>query len=196
MLDSFFVIKDKPSSLHKLPPLESARKETLDWLTNLIISPDVERLDWEKALKFFPPDPEEDEGETGFKIRLAVRLHTRENRYLITIIGSLDPADEARFIICAHVNWKSQELKMKTMLEEAYSGNFDQHILTGSHVLWIQIVTPGEFHEALNSCATGILGHELVSGPTHVDTTVVKRPMATPEIIGSKESSTEKLDTD
>jgi hypothetical protein len=196
MLDSFFVQKEKPSGSHGLSPLESARKETLDWLNSLVLSPDIERPDWGEALKFFPPDPEKDEGETGFKIRLAFHLCTKENRYLITIIGSLDPADEAKFIICAHVNWKTQELKMKKMLEEAYSGYFDNDILTGSHVLWIQMVKPGEFHEALNSCATGILGHELVSHPAQIDQTVVKRPLTTRDIIDSSESSAEKLDSD
>jgi len=143
-----------------LMDIESTRRELLDWLEQLPFPayPDVSR--WEDCVKTFPLDENDKKSDSGLRIRLAVRLFTAQNRYVISIMESLDPSSRGVFILTAHVNWKESERKKQMMVDRGYIGHFDD-VLKARHTIWAQTVRQGELHDGLNSCATAILGNEL-----------------------------------
>ena len=148
--------KDDP-----LMDIESTKQELLDWLAQIPFPAYPDAACWEDCLQAFPAAPEENQQKSGISIRLTLPLYTRENRYLIAIMESLDPASRGVYFLSAYANWKSNERCLQKALEEAYAGQFDD-ALRPKHTIWVQTFQKGELHEALNGCALAILGQELV----------------------------------
>lgn len=145
----------------QLMDIEGTKQELLDWLAQISFPAYPGAACWEDCLQAFPAAPEEKQQKSGISIRLMLPLYTRENRYLIAIMESLDPASRGVYFLSAHVNWKSNERCLQKALEEAYTGQFDD-ALRPKHTIWVQTFQKGELHEALNGCALAILAQELV----------------------------------
>lgn len=143
--------------------LEAIKEELLQWLAELKLPPEIEATSWEELLQEFPSDPD-DNRESGLAVRLALRLCTRENRYLISIMECLDPDSRGVGIISAHVNWQAHERMIQKAIDESYRGQFDD-LLRAKHTLWAQTFLPRELREALNYCAMAILSNELTAEP-------------------------------
>jgi len=143
--------------------LEAIKSELLQWLAELKLPPGIEATNWEELLQEFPSDPD-DNRESGLAVRLALRLCTRENRYLISIMECLDPDSRGVGIVSAHVNWQAYERMIQKAIDESYRGQFDD-LLRAKHTLWVQTFRPRELVEALNYCAMAILSNELTVEP-------------------------------
>ena len=148
--------KDEP-----LMDIEGIKQELLDWLAQIPFPAYPGAVCWEDCLQAFPAAPDEKQQKSGISIRLTLPLYTRENKYLIAIMESLDPASRGVYFLSVHANWKSNERCLQKALEEAYTGLFDD-ALKAKHAIWVQTFQKGELHEALNGCALAILGQELV----------------------------------
>jgi hypothetical protein len=147
-----------------LMDLPAVKQTLLGWLAQWK-RPDRDDNDWTDLVQEFPATAEELEAERGTRMRLAVRLTTKENRYLIAILESLNPESRGVYFVSVHVNWKKAEYRHQEALEKSYAGQFDD-MLKAKHNLWVQTFRTEELSDALNSCAVAILGHELMPPPT------------------------------
>ena len=141
--------------------VENAKQELLDWLSQLKLPAYPAANSWEDCLLVFDDKPGEEIPEEGLKIRLALRLFTRENSYLIAIMECLDQKARGVSLLSTHVNWKNDERLVQKAIEEKYVGQFTD-MPRAKHIIWAQTFRERELHEALNATAIAILGHELV----------------------------------
>ncbi|MDH3892265.1 MAG: hypothetical protein OEV49_14400 [candidate division Zixibacteria bacterium] len=146
-----------------LMDLAATKEELLRWLEQWPAPGDKE-AGWEEMVREFPAEPEDAKSEKGTCIRLTVRLNTGTNRYMITLLESLDPQSRGVYFATVHVNWKEVEYRRQEAVEQSYAGQFDGS-LKAKHNLWTQTFRAKDLAKALNSCAIAILGHELISQP-------------------------------
>lgn len=152
------------AELHRRSPLidiEAVKGEMLDWLAQLKFPKDHSCNDWEDCLSVFPPSTEEIELESGIRIRLSLRLRTKQNRYLITVLECLARSARGTYIVCCHMGWKEKERQLQQLVEETYAGRFVD-ILKTRHAIWVQTFREGDLVVALDCCARAMLGEELV----------------------------------
>ena len=135
-------------------------KDFLSWLAELKFPVTPDAVSWQDCLKTFPSTEDEQNLESGRRIRLALQLHTTENQYVISIIENLEPSSRGTHTICVHVNWKLDEWQKQKTVESGYKGKFDD-LPTARHTIWAQTFRPGGLISALNACAVAILGNEL-----------------------------------
>ena len=145
-----------------LMDVAAARDELVCWLAEMKLPPGCQAATWESLIKTFPSKPEEISEMSGVRIRLALPLATKENKYLIAILECLETDSRGNFLISVYVNWKAPERQMQKLVEEGYRGHFDD-VLRGRHTLWAQTFRTGELAGALDCCAKAILSNELVS---------------------------------
>jgi len=144
--------------------IDKIKQEFIDWLAQLRFPGNPGAAYWEDCVRVFRSDPKEELPKTGLLVRLALRLYTTENRYLIAIMECLDPESNGVNILTTHVNWKNEEWQMQKTVDEGYTGKFID-MLRPKHTIWAQTIREGELREGLNSCAIAILGNELISEP-------------------------------
>ena len=137
--------------------------DLLRWLKQFPAPGDVDG-GWEHSVHVFPADPEDAKADEGTCIRLAVRMATATNRYMIALMESLDPQSRGVYFATVHVNWQEDEYRAQETVEQSYAGQFDG-ALKAKHNLWTQTFRLHDVHKALNSCAIAILGHELTPKP-------------------------------
>lgn len=147
-----------------LMDVDATKTELACWLAEMKLPPGCQAATWENLIKAFPNKPEELNETTGVRMRLALPLVTKENKYLIAVLECLDPDSRGNYLIGVYVNWKAPERQMQKLVEESYRGHFDD-VLRGRHTLWAQTFHAGELADALNCCAKAILSNELVSRP-------------------------------
>jgi hypothetical protein len=118
---------------------------------------------WEELIQTFPALPSELNETSGVRMRLALRLFTTDNTYLISVMECLERDSRGTYLISVHVNWSLQERQVQKMVEESYRGQFDD-TLRAKHALWAQTYRSREFPDALAACFKAILSHELKAG--------------------------------
>jgi len=153
------------NELKKMRPLmdvDSMKKEFLRWLDQFELPAYPDAHSWADCLKTFPPREEEHLMNKGLKLRLALKLCTVSNQYLVSILESLEPCSRGIYIISVHKNWHTGEKRLMKIIEENYAGSFND-TLRAQHSVWIQTFKADQLHEALNSCASAILGNELTA---------------------------------
>ena len=153
--------KEKPAAKQHLD-VEAVRTELARWLAEVRLPAGSKTDTWEGLIQVFPCQPEEKNETSGVRIRLALPLATKENKYLIAVLECLEPDSRGNYLISVYVNWKAPERQMQKLVEERYRGYFDD-VLRGRHTLWAQTFREGELTDALNCCAKAILSNELVS---------------------------------
>ncbi len=165
----------KKELLQKEPLLDVAGTKTvlLKWLSRWNRPDNPDSNDWADLVQEFPADPGDNELTSGTRMRLAVRLNTKANRYLLAILESLDPHSRGVYFISVFVNWKEDEYRFQQVVENSYAGHFND-ALKAKHTLWAQTFRQRELLDALNSCAVAILGHELIVPPTDETPDMVK----------------------
>jgi len=159
--------KRKAKEVPEKKPLldvEATRAELLQWLAEVKLPPGNKTTAWDGVLQDFPGKPEEVNATSGVRLRLALPLATKENKYLIAILECLELDSRGTYLICVYVNWKAPERQMQKLVEEGYRGHFDD-VLRGRHTLWAQTFRSGELTSALACCSKAILSKELVSRP-------------------------------
>lgn len=149
-----------------LADVEALKSALVEWLAEVRLPHDSEKKSWDETIRVIPPDPNEEE-QTGVKVRLALRLCTHRNLYLISIMESLDSDSRGICMISLYVNWTADERQKQKMIEEGYFDGFDD-VLRARHSLWAQTFLPEELADALNHCAIAILSHELTARPDQV----------------------------
>jgi hypothetical protein len=147
-----------------LMDVEAARVELVQWLAEIKLPPGCQATTWEGLIQAFPSKSEEKSETAGVRLRLALPLSTKENKYLIAVLECLEPDSRENYLISVYVNWKAPERQMQKLVEEGYRGHFDD-VLRGRHTLWAQTFRSGELADALDCCAKAILSNELVSRP-------------------------------
>lgn len=154
-------IKNELLKARPLMNIERVHEELLQRLSEIKSPafPDIES--WNKNIRVFPPDENEQEESEGGKVRFAVNFYTKENQYLITIIENLGFDSRDVYIISVIVNWSSRERRDQQLVDRAYTGHFEDN-LRGRHTLWAQTFQIEELNEAFNNCLAAILGNELV----------------------------------
>lgn len=150
--------KEEKSS-EPLMNIEAIKSEMLPWLAELKLPPNAEVDSWEDLVQEFPAKPGDEEGK-GLRVRLALRLCTADNKYLISIMECLDYDSRGVYLISAHVNWKADEKHTQKLVDEGYLGGFDD-VLRAKHTLWAQTFRAKELAGALDSCTKAILSNEL-----------------------------------
>jgi hypothetical protein len=148
----------------QLMDLEAVKTEMLAWLAELKLPVGSTVDSWDSLIREFPAQPDEDNSRAGLRVRLALRLYTGQNQYLISIMENLNPDSRDIYVVSAHVNWKSDERRMQKLVDEGYLGQFN-NLLRAKHTLWAQTFRMKELADALNSCATAILANELTPEP-------------------------------
>ncbi len=146
------------------PELEEMHEDLLEWLAQLRFPETPGAKGWHQCVRIIPPAPDDEETDVGVKVRLAFRLFTPQNQYLVSIMECLSPEDRDVHILTVHVNWKKGEWEKQKRIDEAYGGRFVD-ALRGRHSVWTQTFRKGEIHSALDAAAIAILGHELVGTP-------------------------------
>jgi len=157
-------IKDQYQRDLPLLDVERMRLSFLSWLAELKLPSSPEPTTWSEHIKTFPASDDDKKQNAGTRLRVALRLYTKENQYLIAVTESLVPANRGVYSLSLHVNWKDHERLQQKILEETYTGKFDD-TLRARHTLWAQTVRWGDIADALNACAIMILGNELVAAP-------------------------------
>lgn len=162
-----------------LMDVEAARVDLARWLAEIKLPPGCQATAWEELIQAFPSKPEEKNGTAGVRLRLALPLATKDNKYLIAVLECLEPDSRGNYLISVYVNWKAPERQMQKLVEEGYLGHFDD-VLRGRHTLWAQTFHSGDLAEALDCCAKAILSNELVSRPdSTLDLEKIKIPSPT-----------------
>ncbi len=141
-----------------------------EWLTNADFPCEAAASSWSECLRTFPATEQDKKLEEGRRIRIVFCLHTKESRYLITIMESLALNNRGVYSIIAYVDWKNKEWEHQRVLEQAYEGKFDD-ALRASQTVWAQHFTENDFTIALDNVARAILANEL-------------EPECTPDSIG------------
>jgi hypothetical protein len=159
----------------KTAAIGDIREEFLTWMAQLRFPATGEGDSWEARVRTFPPADTDERESSRLHMRLALRLCTPSNRYLISVMECLAPDGRGVHVLTVHANWRDDERLMQKRLDEGYVGRFDDMLKT-KHTIWAQTVRTGELHEALNSCAVAILGNELVAEPAAPNTVLVKNP--------------------
>lgn len=138
------------------------KSEFLDWLSEVNFPDYPACQNWIDCLKIFPAPSDEFilNNTSGTYLRLALKLYTSNNKYVISVIQCLAPGAEDVGIITVFVNWNQTEKKFQEKLERSYANKFED-ILKAKHTIWAQNFRQVEFHEALDKCAIAILGNEL-----------------------------------
>lgn len=147
-----------------LMDVEAAKVDLARWLAEMKLPPGCQATTWEGLIQAFPSKPEEKDETVGVRIRLALPLATKDNKYLIAVLECLEPDSRGNYLISVYVNWKAPERQMQKLVEEGYRGHFDD-VLRGRHTLWAQTFRSGDLADALDCCAKAILSNELVSRP-------------------------------
>ena len=156
------VVREEQAKDRRLPP--NRLKEILvNWLAEMKIPAGTDADSWADLIQVFPIN-EDDARTSGLEMLLAVRLATRENRYLITVMRSLSSDHPEVGAVSTYVNWQPTEKRMQAAVERTYTGEFDD-ILRAKHTLWAQTFKIHEFRDALCSCAIAILSKELTVAP-------------------------------
>jgi hypothetical protein len=159
--------------------IDEVKEEFLAWLSEVRFPAHPNAASWEECLQVFPPELEEKELLSGRRIRLALRLYTRENQYLIALSENLASESRGVYSLSVHVNWREKEKLLQKQVEETYTGHFDDS-LRAKHTLWAQTVRIKDIQDALGSCATAILGNELVGREeSKIEKTPVNKPHQT-----------------
>ena len=138
------------------------------WLQMLGPGRDTGAEDWSKRIKVFPTEPGDEQLDSGVRLRIALRLNTNQNRYLISILECLAPADHGVCILTVHMNWIDKELMQQRIVEQTYTGQSDDS-LRACHIIWVQNFRRPDFFDALAGAAVAILGRELVTKPPEPD---------------------------
>ncbi len=157
-------VKNELLKKEPLMDLPALKKMLLDWLMQWNRPDNPDNNDWTDLVQEFPASEEDKQAHKGTRMRLAVRLNTKANRYMIAILESLDPNSRGVYIVSLFVNWKEDEYRFQQVVERNYAGHFDG-TLKAKHTLWAQTFGQRELPDALNSCAVAILGHELIVPP-------------------------------
>jgi len=144
-----------------LMDVDRVREEIFEWLAEIKGPVFRDVTTWEKNIKVLPLDDEDKSEVAGRRIRFALHFYTKENQYLITIIENLALSSRDVYIISVIVNWSNKERQNQQMIDQAYTGNFED-TLRARHTLWAQTFQIEELHDALSNCAVAILGNELV----------------------------------
>ena len=145
-----------------LMDVEATRAELMSWLAEVKLPPGCRAGHWENLIQVFPTTHEEAGLKSGVRLRLALPLSTRENKYLIAILECLELDSRENYLVAVYVNWKAPERSIQKMVEEGYRGHFDD-VLRGRHTLWAQTFRLRELTNALDCCAKAILSNELVA---------------------------------
>lgn len=139
------------------------KRDMLRWLGQFPVPGDADG-GWEPLIHEFPAEPEDAKADEGTRIRLAIRLSTTSNRYMIGLMESLDPQSRGVYFATVHVNWKEDEYRAQEAVEQGYAGHFNG-MLKAKHNIWTQTFRIHDIDRALNSCAVAIFGHELTLKP-------------------------------
>ncbi|MCD6248780.1 MAG: hypothetical protein J7J98_00435 [candidate division Zixibacteria bacterium] len=155
-------VKDEQARSRRLPA--DKLKELLNnWLAEVKIPSGTAADSWEDLIQEFPVNRDE-VPESGLELRLAIRLATSNNRYLITVMECMSLDSRGIGIVSTHINWKPNERRKQATVEKTYTGEFDD-ILRAKHTLWAQSFKIEDFTSALCSCAIAILSMELTAAP-------------------------------
>lgn len=144
--------------------VDQGKQALISWLTNAGFPPPAPASDWDKAINTFPPEPGDANADAGRRVRLAFRLFTPRNRYVIMIMESFVPENRGVYSLMACVGWHKDELALQQSIEKVYTGRFDDDSRP-LQTIWAQNFKMTEFDEALDATAKAILGRELKSEP-------------------------------
>lgn len=169
----------KEQAIAPLMNIEGVRGDLLDWLAEFRLPSGSQAQSWADLVQVFPAEPEDKEATSGVRIRLALRMATKENQYLIAIMECLARDSRGVYLLSVHVNWKPREQQIQKLVEEHYRGHFDD-VLRARHTLWAQTFRDGELSEALTSSVKAILSNELVAQKLpEIDCEKLKHPQPT-----------------
>ncbi len=174
-----------------VPPVNipALKADLLKYLGDLKLPAGCSAASWDELIQEFPIPSDDQTRKSGLRMRLALRLYTKANTYLLSIMECLDPDSVGVFLISVHVNWTLPEKQHQKIVEESYRGQFDD-VLRAKHTLWAQSFRPRELPDALVSCFRSVLSHELIAGParvltetnvTHQQPTIAHFPKPDPE---------------
>jgi hypothetical protein len=167
-------------SAHPLMDVETVKTDLLDWLAELKLPSGCKAASWAELIHVFPAGPEDVERTAGVRVRLALRLDTRDNKYIISIMECLNRDSRRVYLISVHVNWNVSERQVQKLIDEKYRGHFDD-VLRARHSLWAQTFRAGELGDALDSCIKAILSNELVAAlPQNPEVEPLKHPQTLP----------------
>nr|MBN2276622.1 hypothetical protein [candidate division Zixibacteria bacterium] len=150
----------------KLMDVEEVKKDLVEWLEQIPFPNYPGAASWADCIKTFPAKPEEQQMESGMRLRVNFRLYTDDNEYLVSFLESLNPNSRGKYILTVHVNWQKQEKQIQEQLETIYFGKFDDG-LKAKHTIWAQTIEKEQIRAALDSCAIAILGNELQGEPSY-----------------------------
>ena len=140
------------------------RREVLLVLGDMPCPVGKKRENWEDWLEIYELAPDDKDRDSGLRIWAALRMYTAQNRYLITVLESLNPMDTGVYFATAHVSWREEERQRQERVDKGYKGQFDDS-LRHRHMLWAQTFRKTEIRSALMSCLMAVLGHELTPDP-------------------------------
>jgi hypothetical protein len=147
-----------------LMPVEVIRQEFLNWLQHLRFPFRSEPSSWDDSLRVIRADADDEKLISGRRIRLALCLFTRTNRYLISVLENLAPSARGVYTVAVHVDWTREEWHKQRRVDTTYCGGFDD-ALRARHVIWAEPFRQGGLGHALDAVALAILGHELIGRP-------------------------------
>lgn len=174
---------------HPLMDVEAVKTDLLDWLVELKLPSGCKAASWADLIHVFPADPEDVKQTSGVRVRLALQLNTRQNKYLVSVMECLNRDSRGVYLISVHVNWRVPERQVQKLIDENYRGHFDD-VLRARHTLWAQTFRPEELGEALGSCVKAILSNELVAAkPQEPESEPIKHPRGLPPRFPQAEES-------
>lgn len=154
------IVQKELEKQQPLMDMADMKKDFLSWLAELKFPASPDAASWEDCLKTFPSTEKDRNLDSGRQMRLALKLHTRENQYVISIIEDFNLSSRGIYTICVHVNWNLDEWQKQKMVDTGYKNEFDDSP-KARHIIWGQTFRPGGLSSALNACTIAILGNEL-----------------------------------
>jgi len=174
---------------HPLMDVEAVKADLLGWLAELKLPSGCKAASWADLIHVFPANPEDIKQTSGVRVRLALQLNTRQNKYLVSVMECLNRDSRGVYLISVHVNWRVPERQVQKLIDENYRGHFDD-VLRARHTLWAQTFRPEELGEALGSCVKAILSNELVAAkPQEPELEPIKHPQGLPPRFPQAEES-------
>ncbi|MBI4719782.1 MAG: hypothetical protein HY770_00815 [Chitinivibrionia bacterium] len=142
--------------------LEKARSELLDWLSQLKFPANDSDKRWDDCLRLFPAAEGEEDLDSGIRLRMSVRLGTRNNQYEISVLECLETSARGTFLACCHLGANEMETQLRRLTTKSTAVRVED-VFKSRATIWVQSFHEGGLLPALDGCGRAILGQELIA---------------------------------
>ncbi|MCB2230937.1 hypothetical protein KQH82_09510 [bacterium] len=181
----FGAMNKKPKSRPKASKKKTPREVVLEWLGLLTPRDAKDSFCWEDYLQdFFTDQAKAPDWALDHKIRFAVTLRSRTEKYIVVIKEARDAEDIKVFIISVSIPRSDEEIKARTKVQKMYgpaSNTVPTRPVDPLQTIWVECFDIQELPEVLNRTGAAILRWELRAREMKIPGVRVEAKVETPQ---------------